>query len=329
MTDTTQPSCRTHLTDAEVATLTAERDAARAALAPLDGTDWTPATLLRAYREMSQAHEDGQREVGRLTATRDRVVAAADALEVDGMHEAAQRIRAALNPDAHPRAVPITSAERASLLDGALARATRERDEARAEAQRLAQQLADARGRACDALCRDVARDRDRLATKLGQAYAKLAQWRATFGESALRSAQHVRAERERLRADLARAQELIAELRDVAERADRAFARYDTGGGETPPDLGSAPRAQGVAVDGPETAVDGQTPVTGSRGMGRDANGAQNATQAAGVWEDRSPRCAHCGCPRTHHDRADGGCNGDFLTCTCRRFVPVVRVEG
>jgi len=37
--------------------------------------------------------------------------------------------------------------------------------------------------------------------------------------------------------------------------------------------------RAQGVAVDGPESAVDGQTPATG-RGMGRGANGAQNASQ-------------------------------------------------
>jgi len=84
----------------------------------------------------------------------------------------------------------------------------------------------------------------------------------------------------------LARALELIAELRDAGERFDRAFARYDTGGGETPPDPGSVPRAQGVAADRPEIAVDGQTPVTGSRGMGRDANGAQNAAQAAGVWD-------------------------------------------
>jgi len=38
--------------------------------------------------------------------------------------------------------------------------------------------------------------------------------------------------------------------------------------------------RAQGVVVYGPEGAVDGRAAVTGSRGIGLGANGAQNASQ-------------------------------------------------
>lgn len=91
-----------------------------------------------------------------------------------------------------------------------------------------------------------------------------------------------LRAELDRARAELGRAQELIAELRDVGERADRAFARYDTGGGETPPDLGSATRARGVAVEGPESAVDGQTPATPTQPIGAPSIAPQHAERTS-----------------------------------------------
>jgi len=196
--------------------------------------------------------------------------------------------------------------------------------------------------------------------------------------------------QRDEARAELGRALELIAELRDVAERADRAFARYDTAwphraedefgphlarqlndpevraaydaeqlarvaeptwddvyaaiGSEIwklapqthrdaghrdltftanwqnimaavengitacypdAADLGSPSRAQGAA--GPaEINAGGPTGVTGSRGMGRDANGAQKPTQAETAESDTTEYLIW-----SHHHKAWWGPNG------------------
>jgi len=82
-------------------------------------------------------------------------------------------------------------------------------------------------------------------------------------------------------------------------------------------PDLGSAPRAQGVAVDGPEIAVDGQTPVTGSRGMGRDASGAHTPAQAvlAEIAAERARQDARWG-EQNHPDGTDGQRWRDAANC-------------